>query len=139
MQSKFKIKNPSGNTNITFVIATAQLYPANSINWSTLKAYSVNSSSSIFCASSWLKKKSIYIMFYQFILCTNTRWYYGSNSPGFSALSVLLIFLVLCVVFGLFILVLHLVSNVACVPGLPILDYLSGILWFSLMVIYNNI
>lgn len=52
MQSKFKLKNLSGNTNITFVIATAQLYPANSINWSTLKAYSVNSSSSIFCASS---------------------------------------------------------------------------------------
>ena len=41
--------------NLTFAIATAQLYPASSINWSTLKAYSVKSSWSISCASFWLK------------------------------------------------------------------------------------
>lgn len=36
---------------LTFAMATAQLYPASSISWSTLKAYSVNNSSSIFWAS----------------------------------------------------------------------------------------
>lgn len=42
---------------LTFAMATAQLYPASSINWSTLKAYSVNNSSSIFWASTWLYRE----------------------------------------------------------------------------------
>lgn len=42
---------------LTFAMATAQLYPASSISWSTLKAYSVNNSSSIFWASTWLYRE----------------------------------------------------------------------------------
>ena len=47
----------------TLAIATAQLYPANSMSWSTLNAYSVNSSWSMSWASVWLEHRKHIVRF----------------------------------------------------------------------------
>lgn len=60
------------------MIATAQLRPANSISWSTEKAYSVNNSLSTCWASTWLDKQYKYeISKYLQSLTHNqlTAWY----------------------------------------------------------------